>query len=65
MGNLLLDLHRETSNTVVIVTHDPQEVARFADDAVFVENGNITLHAPTGEFLAKTDLAGLNRFLTG
>jgi thiamine transport system ATP-binding protein len=65
MAKLLLDLHRETANTVVIVTHDPQEVARLADHAVFVENGVVALEAPAGEFLARKDMPALNAFLSG
>ncbi|TDK34412.1 ATP-binding cassette domain-containing protein [Rhizobium deserti] len=65
MAKLLLELHRETANTVIIVTHDPQEVARLADYAVFVESGAITLQAPAAEFLARQDLPALTAFLSG
>lgn len=65
MANLLLDLHRETGNTVVIVTHDHQELVRLADHAVFVEEGAIKLQAPAGDFLARTDIPALSAFLAG
>ncbi len=41
MADLLLDLHRESRNTILIVTHDRDEVARLADCVLSVENGTI------------------------
>jgi thiamine transport system ATP-binding protein len=41
MADLLLDLHRESGNTVLIVTHDRDEVARLADRVLSVEDGTI------------------------
>jgi len=65
MANLLLDLHRETGNTVLIVTHDPQEVARLADHVVFVEAGQVAFEGSQHDFLAERNLPGLKRFLSG
>jgi len=41
MASLLLDLHRETGNTVVIVSHDRAEVQKLADVVVAVDDGTI------------------------
>lgn len=65
MAGLLLDLHRETGNTVLIVTHDPDEVRRLADHALFIDHGRILLQAPMDEFLAHSDIPALAEFLSG
>jgi thiamine transport system ATP-binding protein len=65
MANLLLDLHRETGNTVLIVTHDPDEVRRLADHALFVDHGRILLQAPADDFLTRRDIPALAEFLSG
>src|SRR5438094_728152 len=46
MAELLSALHRETGNTVLIVSHDPAEVRRLANHAVFIDGGTIRLSAP-------------------
>ncbi|WP_037081370.1 thiamine ABC transporter ATP-binding protein [Neorhizobium vignae] len=65
MAGLLIDLHRETGNTVLIVTHDPNEVGRLADHAIFIDRGQILLQAPAEEFLARRDIPALAEFLSG
>ena len=65
MANLLADLHRETGNTVLVVTHDPDEVGRLADHAVFIDHGHVLLQAPTEEFLTRRDIPPLAEFLSG
>lgn len=65
MANLLLDLHRETGNTVLIVTHDPDEVGRLADQAIFIDDGQVLLQAPAEEFLVRRDIPPLAEFLSG
>jgi len=65
MANLLLDLHRETGNTILIVTHDPDEVSRVADHALFIDHGRILLQASADEFLARRDIPALAEFLSG
>jgi thiamine transport system ATP-binding protein len=63
MADLLVALHRETGNTVLIVTHDPQDVRALADDAIFINEGEIQLHAPVESFLEVRDINGLDLFL--
>ncbi|TCL72925.1 ATP-binding cassette domain-containing protein [Rhizobium sp. BK251] len=63
MADLLLELHRETKNTVLIVSHDPDEVRRIADHAIFIDGGSIRLSAPIRPFLEHDDIAALTVFL--
>jgi thiamine transport system ATP-binding protein len=63
MAVLLLDMHRETGNTVVVVSHDPDEVKRIADFGLFLEDGRIVVAAPIDEFLGRADHSGLTQFL--
>ncbi|MBB4278106.1 thiamine ABC transporter ATP-binding protein [Rhizobium mongolense] len=65
MAELLLGLHMETENTVIIVSHDPDEVRRIADYGVFIDKGTICLAAPLNEYLAREDMPALRRFLHG
>ena len=52
MSALLVELHRETGNTVLMVTHDPQEVRRSADHVLVLKRGRITADLPAAAFLA-------------
>ena len=63
MAALLLEMHRETGNTVVVVSHDPDEVERIADFGLFIEDGAVAVAAPIGEFLAGERHPGLTQFL--
>lgn len=63
MAGLLLELHRETGNTVAIVTHDADEVRQLADHALFIDHGEITLQAEIEVFLMRRDVRGLTEFL--
>ncbi|CAN7335738.1 ATP-binding cassette domain-containing protein [Rhizobium sp. LjRoot30] len=63
MATLLLALHRDTGNTVLLVTHDPAELRRLADHAVFVTQGRIALSAPVEEFLKHRDIPEVLDFL--
>ncbi|QND48833.1 ATP-binding cassette domain-containing protein [Rhizobium lusitanum] len=63
MAELLTTLHRETGNTVLIVSHDPSEVRRLADHAVFIDGGAIRLSAPIDRFLTQDNIPALTTFL--
>lgn len=63
MVDLLKQLHAERGITVLIVSHDPQEVRQLADYGVFIDGGEIRLAAPIDRFLAAPDLPALKRFL--
>lgn len=53
MSDLLLKLHRETSNTVVMITHDREEIARVADRVVRVEAGRVSSNEATTDYLTR------------
>ncbi|WP_459462764.1 thiamine ABC transporter ATP-binding protein [Rhizobium sp. No.120] len=63
MVELLKTLHRETGNTVLIVSHDPAEVRRLADHAIFIDGGTIKLAAPIETFLEAGSIPALTTFL--
>ncbi|AVA23519.1 MULTISPECIES: ATP-binding cassette domain-containing protein [unclassified Rhizobium] len=63
MAELLSELHRETGNTVLIVSHDPAEVRRLADHAVFIDGGTVPLSAPIERFLMQDGIPALTTFL--
>lgn len=55
MKNEMLDLVQEITTEsgalVLLVTHDPKDAARFAQEIVLVENGRVENPAPTANFL--------------
>lgn len=63
MVTLLKQLHDDSGNTVLIVSHDPRELRKFADHAIFIDDGQIGLSAPIGQFLQDQSLPALQRFL--
>lgn len=63
MADLLTDLHRETGNTVVLVTHDPAEVERLADDLLFLDRGAVVLSSAVADIRAVAGVVELDRFL--
>ncbi len=63
MSALLVELHRETGNTVLIVTHDPQEVRRSADHVLFLKQGRIAVNLPAERFLSGTGVAEADTFM--
>jgi len=50
MVALLLDLHQETQNTVLIVSHDPAEVRDLADHVLVIAEGHVSASLDTSEF---------------
>ena len=65
MAELLSDLHRETRSTVILVTHDREELRRLADHVLFMDGGHILVAAPVAQFLKRHDLAAVRQFLAG
>ena len=63
MSNLLLDLHRQENNTILIITHHPDDVRALADSVLFLDEGRIILHEPTAQFLDHTNIPAVARFL--
>lgn len=63
MSDLLLDLHRQEQNTILVITHHPDDVRTLADSVIFLDQGRIILHEPTGQFLDHTAIPAVARFL--
>ncbi|ASY64667.1 Thiamin ABC transporter, ATPase component [Sinorhizobium sojae CCBAU 05684] len=63
MRDLLADLHREESNTILMVTHHPDDVRLFSDSVLFLDKGRIAAHDPIDRFLERRDITAINRFL--
>jgi len=51
MAALVLDLHRETGMTMLMVTHAPEDALALAGRLVFVEAGSIAADGPAAELL--------------
>jgi thiamine transport system ATP-binding protein len=63
MVDLLKQMHAETGNTVLIVSHDPHEVRQLADYGLFIDAGEIRLATSMDRFLTTPELPALQRFL--
>ncbi|MCA1492998.1 ATP-binding cassette domain-containing protein [Ensifer sp. NBAIM29] len=63
MRNLLADLHHEEGNTILMITHHPDDVRLFSDSVLFLDQGHIVAHDPIDRFLGRRDLTAINRFL--
>ena len=63
MSELLLDLHAQEKNTILVITHHPDDLRRLADSVVFLDRGRIVAHQRTDEFLARRDDPAINAFL--
>ena len=63
MAALLKDLHRQTGNTVIMVSHDRREVAELADDVVFLDGGRVVFWGSSEDFINHRELAAIERFL--
>ena len=63
MVELLVDLHAETRATVLIVTHDPRDVERLADDVIFIDDGHVLVKTDKTTFFQSHDIAAVQNFL--
>ena len=63
MADLLEGLRDETGSTVIIVSHDPDEVARLARHVIFIDAGRIVFSGPSEIFFGRSDLAAVASFL--
>ena len=63
MADLLIELHREDGTTILLVTHDLEEVRRLADEVLFVEAGRISFAGQRDAFLAQETPGGISEFL--
>lgn len=65
MTSLLLDLHAETKNTVIIVTHHPDDIKRLARRVVFLEGGRVIYQGSVEDFLATQNVKAVDSFMNG
>ncbi|MCR9139736.1 MAG: thiamine ABC transporter ATP-binding protein [Alphaproteobacteria bacterium] len=63
MLHLIRTLQAETGMTTVLVTHQPDEAAGFAEKIVFIDAGKTIAHGPAQQFLSRTDVPGLAEYL--
>ncbi|PST17425.1 thiamine ABC transporter ATP-binding protein [Mesorhizobium plurifarium] len=63
MRALISDLHDEEGNTILLITHHPDDVRSLADSVLFLDRGRIVAHDEADRFLERRDLAAINRFL--
>lgn len=65
MASLLLDLHAETKNTVIIVTHHPDDIKKLAQRVVFLDRGRVVYSGATADFFATQNVKAVESFLNG
>lgn len=63
MGRLLMDLHRKDGNTILMVTHHPDDISALADRVMFLDRGRILLDEDTATFLARKEPPPVAQFL--
>jgi thiamine transport system ATP-binding protein len=64
MGSLLRELQQEQKRTIVIVTHQPDEVERLADNVVFLEKGVVTFMGSKQSFFDQAGHRAITNFLS-
>ncbi len=65
MTSLLLDLHGETKNTVIIVTHHPEDIKKLAQKVIFLDRGRVVYVGSTADFFATQNVKAVDSFLNG
>jgi thiamine transport system ATP-binding protein len=63
MAGLLKDLHGEMKNTILLVTHHPDDIRRLAQSVVFLSAGRILYKGSVDDFFAAKDVEEINTFL--
>ncbi|KQM31547.1 thiamine ABC transporter ATP-binding protein [Rhizobium sp. Leaf68] len=63
MAGLLKELQSENGNTILLVTHHPDDIRRLADAVVFLSDGNILFQGATEAFFSATDIPEVGAFL--
>lgn len=63
MLGLIRTLQAETGMTTVLVTHQPDEAAAFAEKIVFIDAGKTIADGLAEQFLTRTDVPGLAAYL--
>ncbi|MEN0119425.1 MAG: ATP-binding cassette domain-containing protein [Agrobacterium cavarae] len=63
MAGLLKELQSENGNTVLLVSHHPDDIRRLADAVVFLSDGKILFQGATEAFFSATDIPEVGAFL--
>ncbi|KXG85703.1 ATP-binding cassette domain-containing protein [Agrobacterium bohemicum] len=63
MATLLKELHDELKNTVLLVTHHPDDIRRLAHKVVFLSNGHVVYEGEVEDFFAATRVEEIRTFL--
>ncbi|MEJ8310800.1 ATP-binding cassette domain-containing protein [Agrobacterium larrymoorei] len=63
MAALSKELQSENGNTVLLVTHHPDDIRRLADAVVFLSDGKILFQGTTDAFFSAIDIAEVAAFL--
>lgn len=63
MAHLLKTLHQDMNNTILLVTHHPEDISRLADAVVFLSQGRVLFQGPTQKFFDATHIAEIGTFL--
>ncbi len=63
MAVLLKELQSENGNTVLLVTHHPDDIRRLANAVVFLSDGKILFQGATEAFFSATDIPEVGAFL--
>ncbi len=56
MMNLFMQLHREYHKTIIMVTHDMEQVLKYADNVIVMKEGNVLVKADVQSFFKDTQL---------
>ncbi|MQX96657.1 thiamine ABC transporter ATP-binding protein [Sinorhizobium medicae] len=63
MRSLIRDLHQEEGNTILMITHHPDDVRALAESVIFLDQGRIIAHDETARFFEGRDIPAISRFL--
>lgn len=63
MASLIKELQRESGNTLLLVSHHPDDIRRLADAVVFLANGRVVFEGSTEAFFAATHIHEIGTFL--
>ncbi|GAK71363.1 thiamine ABC transporter ATP-binding protein [Agrobacterium rubi TR3 = NBRC 13261] len=65
MAALLKQLHADMQNTVLLVTHQPDDIRRLADAVIFLSDGRVLYKGSVEDFFAATHIDAISTFLSG
>ncbi|SCX29529.1 thiamine ABC transporter ATP-binding protein [Agrobacterium rosae] len=63
MSALLKELHDDMKNTVLLVTHHPDDIRRLAHDVIFLSNGHVVYKGKVEDFFSATHVEEIRTFL--